>query len=254
MRALLLLLPACYLPVATGAPESATTVGAGHVGFAMNAEGPSLDLIAKNHGSGDDSYTSTYGDSPAAAARLTLAIGLADNTDLEIAAEGQLMFYFIPLPTGASIGLRQHLVTTDAFDIALAARFGGVTSSNDGNHDTDSAFNTDYSASAYYGALSAVVQARHGVFRPLASVNVMPFRISRSIQDEPVQRFTGAATSLTVAFMFVGDRVQFGPYATLTNFESEEFKGGFFPAGGLMLAFRPDRERVPLQPVSPPQP
>jgi hypothetical protein len=248
MRALLLLLSACYLPVATGAPESATTVGAGHYGFSMNGEGPSLDLIAKNTGSADDSYTSTYGSSPAAAARLTLAIGLGDDTDLELAAEGQLMFYFIPIPTGASIGLRQHLVTTDAFDIALAARVGGVTSANDGNNDKGSSLDTDYSASAYYGSVSAVVQARHGVFRPLASVNVMPFRISRSIQDEPVQRFSGAATALTVAFMFVGDRVQFGPYATVTNFESEDFKGGFFPAGGLMLAFRPDRERVP-QPV-----
>lgn len=251
MRGLLfLLLPACYLPVATGAPESATTVGAGHVGFSMNGEGPSLDLIAKNSNGSDDSYTSTYATSPAAAARLTLAIGLGDDTDLELAAEGQLMFYFIPVPTGASIGLRQHMVTTDTFDITLAARFGGVTSANDGNHDSGSSLNTDYSASAYYGALSAVVQARHGVFRPLASVNVMPFRISRSIQDEPVQRFTGAATSLTVAFMFVSDRVQFGPYATLTNFESEDFKGGFFPAGGLMLAFRPDRERVSPPPAA----
>ncbi|HEX7702966.1 MAG TPA: hypothetical protein VF403_19645 [Kofleriaceae bacterium] len=38
--------PPCYLPVATGAPESASTVGAGHYGFSMNGEGPSLDLIA----------------------------------------------------------------------------------------------------------------------------------------------------------------------------------------------------------------
>jgi len=72
----------------------------------------------------------------------------------------------------------------------------------------------------------------------------MPFRISRSIQHDPVQRFVGAATSLTFAFMFVGDHIQLGPYATLTNFESQQFKGGFFPAGGLMLAIRPDRDRV----------
>ena len=148
MRGLvLLLLPACFLPVATGAPESATTVGAGHVGFAFNGEAPSLDLIAQNRNgsNADTSYTSTYAASPAAAMRLTLAIGLGDDTDLELAAEGQLWFYFLPLPTGASIGLRQHVIQSDTFDVAVAARVGGVSSSSSGNqNNSGSVLNTDY--------------------------------------------------------------------------------------------------------------
>jgi len=243
-RLALLLLPACYLPVATGAPESATTVGRGHIGVSANGEAPSLDLIASN-GSGGNSndYTSTYGESPAAAMRFTLAYGLGEDTDIEVAAEGQLWWYLLPLPTGASIGLRQHVTASDLFDVAIAARFGGVSTGTTQVNGQDVA--TSDEASAYYGSLSGVVQVRHGFLRPLASINIMPFKITRGLENNPIQRFYGAATSLTFGLMLVGDHVQFGPYATLTNFESQQFKGGFFPSGGLMLAFRPDRDRKP---------
>jgi len=242
-RLALALLPACYLPVATGAPESATTVGRGHVGVSLSGEAPTLDLIANNtgSGSGDYDYTSSYGEAPAAAMRLTLAYGLGDNTDIEVAAEGQLWFFFLPLPTGASIGLRQHLEGGDLFDIALAARFGGVSSGSTQVNGMDVATNDD--ASAVYGAVSGVVQVKNGFLRPLVSLQVMPFKVTRAVEGSPIQHFLGAATSATFALMLVGGNVQFGPYATLTNFESQQFKGGFFPSGGLMLAFRPDRNR-----------
>jgi hypothetical protein len=242
-RLALALLPACYLPVATGAPESATTVGQGHLGVSINGEAPTLDLIANDtgSGSGDFDYTSSYGEAPAAAMRLTLAYGLGDNTDLEVAAEGQLWFYFLPLPTGASIGLRQHFDGGDLFDIALAARVGGVSSGSTQVNDMDVASRDD--ASAIYGALSGVIQTKNGFVRPLLSLQVMPFKVTRAVEGNPIQKFLGAATSTTLALMFVGDRVQFGPYVAFTNFESQQFKGGFFPSGGLMLAFRPDRNR-----------
>jgi len=242
-RLALALLPACYLPVATGAPESATTVGRGHLGVSLSGEAPTLDLIANNSGSGsaDTDYTSSYGEAPAAAMRFTLSYGLAENTDVEIAAEGQLWYFFLPLPTGASIGLRQHLEGSDMFDIALAARFGGVSSGSTQVNGMDVATSDD--ASAIYGALSGVVQVKNGFFRPLVSLQVMPFKVTRAIEGSPIQRFYGAATSATLALMLVGDSVQFGPYATFTNFESQQFKGGFFPSGGLMLAFRPDRNK-----------
>jgi len=239
----LLLLPACFLPVATGAPEPATTVGKGKVGVAITGEAPTLDLIASNTGSGsqDTDYTSTYGESPAAAMRLTLGYGLGENTDVELAVEGQLWFFFLPLPTGASIGLRQHLEGGDLFDIALAGRVGGVTTGSTQVNGQDVSSSDD--ASAIYGSLQGVVQVKHGFIRPLVSLNVMPFKVTRGLENQPIQRFYGAATSATFGLMLVGDRVQFGPYATITNFESQQFKGGFFPSFGLMLAFRPDRNR-----------
>lgn len=238
----LLFLPACFLPVATGAPEPATTVGRGNVGFSLHGEAPTLDLVAKNRGSDDPpptDYTSSYGEAPAAAARLTLAYGLGDDTDVELAFEGQLWFYFFPLPTGASLGLRQHIDGGDMFDIALAARVGGVTTGSTKSDAMNTAVEDE--ASAIYGAVQAAIQVKHGFVRPLLALNVMPFKITRGIHDQPIQRFYGAATSTTFVLMFVGNHVQFGPYATLTNFESETFKGGFFPSFGLMLAFRPDR-------------
>ncbi|MEO8553151.1 MAG: hypothetical protein ABI678_24430 [Kofleriaceae bacterium] len=239
----LLFLPACFLPVATGAPEPATTVGRGNVGVAFTGEAPTLDLVASNNGSGsqDTDYISSYGEAPAAALRATVAYGLGENTDVELAIEGQLWFYFLPLPTGASIGLRQHLDGGDMFDIALAGRFGGVTTGSTTVNGMDVA--TDDEASAVYGSLQGVVQVKRGFVRPLVSLNVMPFKITRGLESAPIQRFYGAATSATFGLMLVGDRVQFGPYATLTNFESQQFKGGFFPSFGLMLSFRPDRNR-----------
>src|SRR6185295_18585169 len=108
----------CILPVSTGAPQPATTVGQGHIGVALNGEAPVLDLIAKDTGSGSGSngYTSTYGESPAAAGSLTFAYGIGPDTDLEIAGEGAFYYYILPLPTGISAGIRQHLIGSDTVD------------------------------------------------------------------------------------------------------------------------------------------
>lgn len=249
----LFLLGGCFLPVATGAPEPATTVGRGHAGVAISGEAPTLDLIAKKNGSTPSDYTDTYGQSPAAAARLTLSYGIADDTDLEVAAEGELWFFFFPIPTGGSIGLRHHIETGDAFDVAIAGRVGGVAAGLDY---TDSNGNTVRNeASAEYAAIQAVVQLKHGPIRPLASLNLMPFHVKRTPGSDPEQKFTGLASSVTFGLMIVSAVGQFGPYVTLTNYESQEFSGGFFASGGLMLAIRPDRNRhvePPPPPYTPP--
>lgn len=257
---LALALAGCILPVATGAPQPATTVGRGHVGISFSGEAPVLDLIANNKSApNDNDYTSTYGESPAAALTATLAIGLGDDTDLEIAGQGALYYFFFPIPTGATIGLRQHLLGTDTLDLAIAAQVGGVTS---GGTSTDSNGNSrDDEASAYYGAVQAVLQLREGRFRPLASINLMPFHITRAPEGEPIQRFAGFASSATVALLYVTHSAQLGPYITVTDFASENFSGGQFVSGGLMLAIRPDRHPPPppppqvIYPVTPyPQP
>lgn len=240
----------CILPVSTGAPLPATTVGRGNVGGAFSAEAPTLDLIADN----DDGATGSpsavsYGAAPAAAMTFTLSYGIGDNTDLEVAGEGALYFFVLPMPTGGSIGLRQHLDVGDAFDLGIAARFGKVGSS--ASVELSDGTKEESSASATYGAFQAVIQTKRGFVRPLLSVNLMPARIKRDPSEEDPFRFSGLASSLTAGLMLVGGHVVFGPYVTATNFYSDRFdNSGWFVSGGIVFAIRPDRSRD-REPVPP---
>jgi hypothetical protein len=233
--------------VSTGAPLPATTVGQGNVGVAFSGEAPVLDLIADSTdsaGDGEPDFDDLHGAAPAAGMTLTVSYGVGDNTDIELSGEGALYYFILPLPTGGGIGIRQHLAAADLFDFGLAARFGGVTTGSNSS-------SGDPEASAIYGAIQGVIQLRHGFARPMLSLNFMPFRIRRS-EDDVTTRFVGLASSVTFGLPLVGERVQFGPYLTVTNFESDQFGGGWFTSGGLMLAARPDRNRPKRQPVTPP--
>jgi len=235
----LLVLAGCILPVSTGAPLPPTTVGRGRLGFAVSAEAPVLDLIATNATTKHESYTSTYAESAAAATTVTLAIGLGDDTDLELSGDGALYDFLFPIPTGVAIGVRQHVLATSAIDLGVAVRVGGVTS---GSTTTDPSRNaTTDGASAYYVAAQVIAQRHDGLVRPLLALDAMPFQITRGIAGEPVQHFAGIATSATLGLIFVGDRVQVGPYVTATSFASQTYAGGAFLSGGLMLSVRPDR-------------
>ena len=239
----------CILPVATGTPMPATTVGKGKIGVAMSGEAPVLDLIAD---STDESFENLHGSAPAAALTTTVSIGLGESTDVEVSAEGALYYFLLPLPTGGSFGVRQHLTAAELFDFAFAARIGGVSS---GFSDSDGDSDGDTTASAVYGAVQGVVQLRRGFLRPLVSLNLMPFRIKRDPSDQAAFSFGGLASSATFGVMLVGGPVQFGPYVTVTSFESSRFGGGFFGSGGLMLSLRPDRNRPrPEPPLPPPYP
>ncbi|HEX5058796.1 MAG TPA: hypothetical protein VFV99_05515 [Kofleriaceae bacterium] len=247
---LCLLLTGCILPISTGAPMPATTVGKGHIGGAMSGEAPVLDLIAdENAGAGSGGDPISYGAAPAAALTFTLSYGLGDNTDLEVAGEGALYYFILPLPTGGSIGLRQHFDAGDALDIAVAARFGHVGSSSSV---TDSNGNsTESSASANYGALQLVAQTKQGWVRPLLAINLMPSKIHRAPSEDPAYDFKGFASSVTGGLMLVGAHTVFGPYLAATNFYSDRFdNSGWFVSGGIMFAVRPDRNR----PKPPPPP
>lgn len=242
----------CILPVSTGAPLPATTVGKGRVGFAGTAEAPTLDLIADNETRDTGSPSAiSYGAAPAATLTFTLSYGLGDNTDLEVAGEGALYYFVLPLPTGGSIGFRQHIDAGDAFDVAVAARIGGASSS--AQVTTSGGNQEESSASATYAAFSAVMQTKHGFVRPLLSVNIMPARIKRDPSDADPFSFKGLASSVTAGLMLVGKRALVGPYITATNFYSDEFNNsGWFVSGGLTFAIRPDRNRE--QPRIPPTP
>lgn len=235
----------CILPVSTGTPLPATTVGKGRLGGAISGEAPVLDLLAD----GDD-YDDLRGAAPAAAMTVSLAYGLTDDTDLEVAGEGALYFFILPLPTGGSLGLRHHVAATETFDIALAGRVGGVSA---GAEVTTGSSSSQSEASAVYGALQGIIQLRNGWIRPMAAVNLMPFRIRRAPSSEAPYTFRGLASSVTLGLMVVGSHIQFGPYFTYTNFASERFENGFFPSFGLMLAVRPDRSRThePVMPATP---
>lgn len=246
----------CILPVSTGAPLPATTVGKGRIGGAISGEAPTLDLIADD----DNSSTTTsdpiaYGAAPAAALTFTLSYGITDDTDLEVAGEGALYYFILPLPTGGSIGLRQHIDAGESLDLGVALKIGRVGSSSEV---TDSNGNkTESGASAAYGALQAVLQTKRGMMRPLLAINLMAARIHRSPSDEPAFDFRGLASSVTGGLMFVGKHALVGPYLAATNFYSDRFdNSGWFVSGGLAFAIRPDRNRErPLPPpYAPPSP
>ncbi|HEY5927094.1 MAG TPA: hypothetical protein VIV11_35645 [Kofleriaceae bacterium] len=254
---LLLCAGGCILPVSTGAPLPATTVGKGKVGFAMSGEAPTLDLIADNEDSADPNTAIAYGAAPAAAMTFTLSYGLGEDTDIEVAGEGALYYFILPLPTGGSIGLRQHIPAGDSIDLAVAARVGYVGSSATS---TDSSGNeSQSSASANYGAFQVVLQTKRGMVRPLLALNLMPARISRDPSDEPSFKFTGFASSVTGGIMLTTRKAVVGPYLTATNFYSDRFdNSGWFISGGLAVAIRPDRNRPPPdltpEPIHPPEP
>jgi hypothetical protein len=239
----------CILPVSTGAPMPATTVSKGKIGVAISGEGPVLDLVAENDGATSGTGDPiAYGAAPAMASTLTFSYGLTDDLDLEVAGEGAFYYFILPIPTGASIGARQHF-GAGAFDVGIAARIGHVgntTSSTDTSGNT-----TDDGASATYGAFQGVIQYGEGTIRPLAAINFMPASITRNYEDpdEPNLHYKGYVTSITLGAMFVGRSMTAGPYITGTNFYSSRFdNAGWFASGGVIFAFRPDRHRKPDPP------
>ncbi len=246
----------CILPVSTGAPMPATTVGKGRIGGAISGEAPTLDLIADNDDNADANTAIAYGAAPAASMTLTLSYGLGEDTDLEVAGEGALYFFIFPLPTGGSIGLRQHIDAGDSFDLAVAARAGHVGST--ATVTDDSGNETESGASANYGAFQVALQYKHGVVRPLLALNIMPAKITRDPSDEAPFSFKGLASSITAGLLFTGKHAVVGPYLTATNFYSDRFdNSGWFVSGGLTFAIRPDRNRPKLPPppaYAPPAP
>ena len=241
----LLLLGGCILPVSTGAPLPATTVGQGKVGFVLSGEAPTLDLISDqdNKQSGADNAVA-YGAAPAAAATLTFSYGLTEDTDLEVSGEGALYFFIVPIPTGGSIGIRQHLDLGD-FDFGLAARFGHV--GNTGTVTNSNGDEVSSGARANYGAIQGIIQSKTGVMRPMLAVNFMPATISRDPSDSEPFSFKGLASSVTLGLQFVGSKALVEPYVTATNFYSDRFdNSGFFFSGGILFAVRADRNRPKL--------
>lgn len=241
--ALAVLLTGCILPVSTGAPLPATTVGKGNTGFAVSGEAPTLDLIAdKDNQSSGTTDPIAYGAAPAAATTLTFSYGLADDTDVEVAGEGALAYFILPMPTGGSIGLRQHISAGDMLDFGIAARLGHVGTSAEVTDKNGQ--KTESGARANYGALQAILQTKTGLVRPMLALNWMPSHIKRAPANDQEFSFNGMASSITLGIQLVGKNGVFEPYVTATNFYSDKFhNSGWFVSGGMMFALRPDRNR-----------
>lgn len=222
-------LAGCYLPVATGTPQPATTIGTGRVAAGFAGEAPTLDLTA-----GTTDFNDSYAEAPAAAGRFEVAYGLRERTDVEASLEMSLYFYVAPLPIGGSIGIRQWLVTRRNLDVAAAARIGGVRVATE-----DSGGRKD-SASAETAQLSLAAQGAWGAFRPLASIAGIGARMTRVV-DGVATDFNGIAGSVTLGAMFQLGSIQLGPYIVGTYFTSDEFSGRAMVAGGVAISYRPDR-------------
>jgi hypothetical protein len=228
----LLALAGCYLPVATGTPQPATTVGAGKFGVGFSGEAPTLDLTA-----GTSDFNDSYAEAPAAAGKIEGAYGVAEHTDVEASLEMSLYYFIVPMPVGGSIGVRQQLIDGARFDLSGAARIGAVRVGGE-----DSQGRED-SASAELAQLSVTAQQTLGALRPLISIAGMGARMTRNVEGV-AQDFNGFAGSITGGVMLQVGSVQFGPYVTGTYFTSEASTGSsrsggrMIASGGLSIQYR----------------
>ncbi|MEZ4364836.1 MAG: hypothetical protein R2939_00950 [Kofleriaceae bacterium] len=221
-------LAGCFLPIATGTPQPATTVGEGRFGGAMAAEMPAVNLIA------DDPDEI----SPAAAGTFTLAYGLTDHTDVELSLEGALYLFLLPLPTGASLGLRHNLVDGDGLALGLAARAGAVGVSDGDPEDPDK-------ASSVYGAASLAMELGNGRVRPLLALQGMGARITQELGDADDGTFGGFIGSATLALPFrVGRGAVLGPYVAASWLSTDRLVDQTLVSFGVTVAIRPERPRA----------
>ena len=162
------------LPVGDGRADAGDHGRSRQPRVALSGEAPTLDLIANNEGSsptGND--TGQLRRSARRGRDAYDELWHHRQHRLEIAAEGELWFFFLPIPTGGSIGLRQHFDAGDSFDFAIAAKVGSVRLRRTSSR-PPAARKKESSARATYGVISAVMQSKRGPIRPLAAVSFMP--------------------------------------------------------------------------------
>jgi hypothetical protein len=231
------LLGGCFLPVGTAAPQSAATVGTGRFGMSFHTEAPTLNLIADS----SDNQSGAYSIAPAASMSFGVQYGLDRHLDLEVSAEAALYLFFLPIPTGATAGLRYQLIDGPGFDVALAGKLGWVslsTSSSDSMGNT-----TEERASARYASLSGVIALHDGPLRPLLAVNLMPASVYTNVNG--ATSFTGLGSSITLGVTFVAGNMQITPFGALTYFASQSVEGSGYWSVGISFAARPDKAARP---------
>src|SRR5262245_16829627 len=122
----------CFLPLGTGAPQSARTVGHGELGLSIHGEAPTIQL--------EPETATTATSQPVAVASgasmdLGLAYGITDNLDLELDVIGAMYSYFLPMPLGVAGGMRARVVETESAEMAVATRIGYLGEGEDDHAD-----------------------------------------------------------------------------------------------------------------------
>lgn len=230
------------LAIRPGAPLPATTVGKGKIGLAFIGEGPPIQPNPDDQNASANSTTYRLGQSGGVVTSVSLAIGITDDTDIELSGEGAAF-----IPFGGSLGVRHHVGASELFDFAIATEVGGLRGALP--------FETNVNAdSAVYESVAGVAQLRRGPVRPLLALEVMTFEAADSRPDDGVGHVNGLMSSLTFGVDLPYGIAHLEPYASLSGAatDSNHVVGGVFVTGGLMLSFRPIRDSTPVPASAPP--
>lgn len=222
----------CALPLSTAAPQSATTVGKGHGGVVAYAETPVVDLLANQQTPKDKVFADVH------TATIQASIGLSDDLDLEMSADG--VFYVVPVPLGGSVGARYQVARTKHVDIALAGRVGAIsTGFSDSGASDDSC--TSACAYAIYGAVTTAAQLQgRGWFKPIVSFSALPARvINKEAVTEAKGKFNALAISATLGLTIDLGRIEVTPFLNAATVRiASAGDPGTIVGGGIAFAIR----------------
>lgn len=225
-------LTGCILPLSTAAPQSATTVGKGRFGATLYAEAPTVDLLAAEDDPGKDLANAL---APSPTMSLQVAYGLTDRLDLEVAADGTLLYFVVPAPLGGSAGARYQILRNERVALAAAGRVGRVSATAEWDGE-------DIGGSALYGGLTVAAQAfPRGVVRPGLAISYLPISIAYEHDGGETDRFTAHVASLTASLTFAAGGLELAPFGNVAFLSSDYLDGRFLATGGLSIALRPRR-------------
>jgi hypothetical protein len=164
--------------------------------------------------------------------------------------DGALYYFLLPLPLGASIGVRGQVRDSDQLAVALAGRFGHVglgSSKEDAN-------GNDVSTNATYGDVSVAGQLNpRGTLRPGLAVSLLPAYVRNSATNSAAENFSATAVSATLSLTIAAGGLEIAPFANFVHFTSDNLGGGrSVVTGGFSLAARPQHARRPSLPPSAP--
>ena len=239
-----------FLPVATGAPEPATTVGKAQGGFTITGEAPTLDLIAKKTAhDADNDYTDTYGESPAAASAHARATASATTPTSRSPPRARSTYFFFPIPDrrlDRPAPAHRHGRRIRRRDRRPHRRRHAGLDYTDSNGNS-----TNNEASAEYGAVQGVIQLKHGAGPParLAQPDAVPHQAHAWLgpgAEVHGPRILGhVRPDVRLAASASSARTSRSPTS-----RARTSRAASITSGGLMLAVRPDRNRH----VEPPPP
>lgn len=224
----------CHLPVSPAIPETPATTGRGRWGAFLAAGHPTVNLLATVEGEPDPADPHHYSRADWPSFQLRLARGVSDHVDVELGLEG--MVYVLPIPVGASLGVRHRFYATALTDMTWSARVGYAAATS-----TDSADK----ASVVYGVLACNADtAVWRDLRPGLALSIMPMRVQPDLASFPMDDFFALASSVTFK-VALGPKVI--PFAHAGVITSSNVRGtDFFLGLGLALSWGTDRRKVPL--------